>query len=148
MANNYTSASFTITVKDTEKAKFHLSNIRAYVDGDDDALGVGNPLYREWLEEAREAGYVGAEIEVEDNEVWFHHYESINMTHAVAVARILLDLDENEDIFTAEWADTCSRARVGEFGGGAVAFSRHDEAWESTGGIARQLADELRKRRG
>jgi hypothetical protein len=109
--------------------------------------------FRARLEAINETDTLGFDWDVETgdhggSELWLHNDESIDMEMAVEVCRILLELDENDAVYTAEWADTCSSPRIGEFGGGAVAFSRHGAEWMATGNVVRELTAKLKGRGG
>ena len=54
------------------------------------------------------------------NDLWLYSSESGNPVHAGEFVRALLARFRPRDCWTLTWAETCSRPRVGEFGGGGL----------------------------
>ena len=54
------------------------------------------------------------------NDLWLYSSESGNPVHAGEFVRALLARFRRRDCWTLTWAETCSRPRVGEFGGGGL----------------------------
>ncbi len=48
-----------------------------------------------------------------------------------------------DEIVTITWADTCSKPRIGEFGGGAVVITAKTQKWMTTYDWAHQTVQEL-----
>lgn len=164
MANNYTESSFEIPVADAALARARMSAICKWFEDDDETILVAcggeevaktvlgmTPsqltMVQERLSSCRRngCGYLGFRWEVESGQLWIAHDESLDIEAAVEVARVMLELDEN-DIFAMEWASTCSKPRVGEFGGGAVAFSRHGAEWMNSSQMVTRLTRLLRRK--
>jgi hypothetical protein len=55
-----------------------------------------------------------------------------NTTCAIALAQVLLDLDDNDGVFVMTWASWYSKPAVGEFVGGMHVFNRYHDVWETT----------------
>lgn len=69
-------------------------------------------------------------FEMDPQGVWFHHDESIDMEQAVTIAQALLDELPVNGAFILSWAHTCSKPRIGEFGGGSCVVRRgHAPMW-------------------
>jgi len=87
------------------------------------------------IEEGYEAGeeeysYLGVDIDVEHNGVWFHTDESLIPEHVERIARAIIEELEIDSPFYCSWAFTCSKPRIDEFGGGAFAIVRgRDTHW-------------------
>jgi len=152
MANNYTSASFVIPVKDAEVTRQRMKALEEWMHSQDDAalqsFGDKAAVVAKALAEQLEQGALGFAWDLEGGTqggtLGLFHDETIDMEAAVTVAQLLLDLDDNDAVCSATWADTCSKPRVDEFGGGAVVFDRHRAEWQST----YTASEELRKRFG
>lgn len=151
MANNYTSASFTIPVKDEDAARRWMQALEAWYRDETQHLepavfGAKAAMIESRLRREFEQG-LGFQWEVEPvcgtSRLWIAHEESIDMETAIDVAMAILELDENDEVYTAEWANTCDKPRVDEFGGGAVAFSRARSAWMNTSTAAGALMTKL-----
>jgi len=71
------------------------------------------------------------EVDAERRFVWFHGDESGNPnTVADLVQRFLKDNRPNS-FFMLTWSETCSKPRLGEFGGGAVFVTADEQQWMS-----------------
>lgn len=57
----------------------------------------------------------------------------------------VLAAHEDDSIVAFEWANTCSKPRVGEFGGGFVCISRYDTVWGNTAQLAAGAVQDMRK---
>ena len=55
-----------------------------------------------------------------DSELWLHADESGNVDHVGEFVRAFLARFRPNECWTLTWAETCSKPRVGEFGGGAL----------------------------
>jgi hypothetical protein len=149
MANNYTQASFEIPVNDEDLARLRMRRLVDLTDGGllDPDEPTNEELFGDKMERVNTFLYrrdwLGFDWDIEGPTVWFYSDESIDIEAAVTVAQILLDLDDNDEVFATEWADTCSRPRVGEFGGGAVAFNRHRAEYLSTSTAALELVKKV-----
>jgi hypothetical protein len=80
------------------------------------------------LEEDEDVGYFGADINIQEEGVWFHSPDgSFYPEHVEVVARALIEELELDDPFICSWAYTCSKPRIDEFGGGAFIIERGKE---------------------
>lgn len=152
MANSYTSASFEIPVTDPERVQKWMTWIAQFVDREIEHLPPSEftkPVEM-LLDEFRENGYLGFRWDVlghaQTPTLWFSHDESIDMEAAAAVAMIILDLEGNDEVYAAEWANTCDKPRIGEFGGGTVVFNRHRSEWMSSSEAERILRQRFKER--
>jgi hypothetical protein len=64
--------------------------------------------------------------EVEKGGVWFH---GENIDHIEMIARALIEELEIDKPFYCSWAYTCSKPRIGGFGGGAFVVARGKETY-------------------
>ena len=114
MANNYLeySAFLEVPAEKIEQARTIVAREIARLEADD-----------EW-------GYCGTGADVEGKGVWFYAEESGNTDHVEAIARTLVEELEIAEPFCCSWAYTCSRPRIGEFGGGAMVVRRgYETIW-------------------
>jgi hypothetical protein len=126
MANNYLFFSEQITeIPDTamdwlEKVlRFDVSNFET----DEEASGVLSDM-------------LGAEVEVEfwpdfqyelkDNSLWMYTEEYGNVEHVANVVQGLIKKFMPDLVFALTWAETCSKPRLSEFGGGCVVISKDE----------------------
>jgi len=82
--------------------------------------------------EKDDCGYCGVQVDVDKDSVWFHHDDDgcINIDHLETIARALIEELEIDEPFFASWTYSCSKPRVNEFGGGALAIKRGmDTIW-------------------
>ena len=107
MANNYTQTSTFINIPPgkLDRAREICEALEEYLEWDD------------------EDGYCGVSWEVQDQGVWLTGDESANIDHAEMLVRALVEELELNPVILS-WADTCSRPRIDEFGGGAFLVQR------------------------
>lgn len=74
--------------------------------------------------------------------IWISHDESINVDHVAMVVQEFLRRFRPDDAWGMEYAMTCTKPRIGEFGGGAFVVTATDEEWMNTG---TWLSEELKK---
>lgn len=65
--------------------------------------------------------YLGFDYDISDTGIWFYGEENINIERVADLMHMFFKENNIHDqCFTMECASTCSKPRVGEFGGGAV----------------------------
>ena len=121
MANNYTESSSFMVLDESQLDK---------------AQEIIDRVVKEC--EKGEYGYFDVDVNVERGDsgslhscgIWFAHNESINPAQLCELAEVLVDELEIDTPFLASWAYTCSKRRIGEFGGGAFVVERgEDTIW-------------------
>ncbi|HOX44560.1 MAG TPA: hypothetical protein PK668_13250 [Myxococcota bacterium] len=65
-------------------------------------------------------------------EAWLYADESANLEYLAGIIRRFLVRFRPDACFGLSWAGTCSRMRVGEFGGGAVFVTAKGIEWKTT----------------
>ena len=70
-------------------------------------------------------------IDRDQRQVWFHPDESGNAYAVAKTVQLFLKEHRPEDCFYLQWAEFCSKPRVGEFGGGAVFVTAHQIVWHT-----------------
>ena len=66
------------------------------------------------------------------------------------VGRVLYEMLKaagSDQILALEWAETCSRGRPGEFGGGVLVVSREGTDYETTGEMRQRLERKIQRKR-
>ena len=120
MANNYSESSFTVPFIEANKAVVHewLGRYVAECNRLFDSEGTSDEYYDK---------VAGLQINVQHDHVWFSgDGEYFNVTAAIFWVQDLLEaLDCDAGVFFS-WAEWCSKARVGEFAGGACVVTRKD----------------------
>jgi hypothetical protein len=94
-----------------------------------------------WLTQCEGNSFGDWAVQTEDGKpvLFLYHDETIDMERAVELAQLMLEVDGNDSGFVAEWANVCDKPRPGEFGGGAVAFTRWHSAWKPTSQAGHEL---------
>ena len=119
MANNYTSFSFQVKCPSEEAANTLEDSLGSAMDA-----GV----------EADAERWLGLEYaEAEGNTVWIAGEEGTDLEYLADVLQDYLQHNDPEGSIGFTWADTCSKLRVDEFGGGAVFITAEDQVWLNTG---------------
>jgi hypothetical protein len=111
VANNYceTSSYLSIPEAKIEKAKEIVDRVVAELSENDNGCGCL--------------------AEVDDQGVWFHGEESVNLEDVAEIARALVEGLEIDEPFYCSWAYTCSKPRINEFGGGAFVIVRGKQTY-------------------
>ena len=125
MANNYTDSSswLDIPADKVDAANAIIERVIAKLEADEATCGYC---------------VCAADIEkhVDQYGVWFHGDESVDPEHVEMIARALVEELDLPGPFYCSWANTCSKPRVDEFGGGAFVLAkgvptmRCDARWE------------------
>lgn len=77
--------------------------------------------------------------------LWIHADESGIPEAAANLVQAFLKEFRPEDYWCLEFSQTCSRPRIGAFGGGAVFVTATDQAWLSTGAWVEVQARDYKK---
>ncbi|WP_166297126.1 hypothetical protein [Bradyrhizobium sp. 2S1] len=137
MANNYTQTSFEFDCGSPE----NVTKIACWINGDathpyPDALRDMMVGLCEEIFDGDDLAFTIADadrVEGEPHKVWLRFDESgdIEMT-ALILGFAMLTMSEVPDRQGFTWAETCSRPRIGEFGGGACLICRSGVKWMHT----------------
>ena len=100
-------------------------------------LALNTDAEREWCksylkdlgdtEDGTEFGYA-----FEDQGLWVFTEEYGNVDRVADLVQEFFKEFRPDGIFTLSWSDTCSKPRLGEFGGGAVCVTRNTVEWMTT----------------
>ncbi len=77
-----------------------------------------------------------------ETQIWIYADDSADLEHVRMVVQEFLRRFRPDDAWGMEFAMTCSRPRIGEFGGGAFVVTATEEYWMNT---SEWLREELRK---
>lgn len=80
-----------------------------------------------------------------DNDLWLYSEECCDYDHVAWFVSAFINNFRSEFIFSLTSADTCSRPRVGEFGGGWMVVSRSEIRGGNTWDAARECVEEFKK---
>jgi len=64
--------------------------------------------------------------------IWFYSDESANLESLISLIVRFFKHFNRDEYFTLSWAHTCSKPRLGEFGGGAVIANKSGATWINT----------------
>lgn len=125
MADNYTQSSFIIPVPEER-----LQELKEWLK----AFELERDLFEDDTSSEYWEKYDGYMYELYEHSMtakglWVYGEDSINIESAVwFTQKVLTDLNIEGGIYIS-WADTCSKPRIGEFGGGGVVVTKNDEYW-------------------
>tara|TARA_B100000497_G_C7623662_1_gene374753 strand:+ start:406 stop:831 length:426 start_codon:yes stop_codon:yes gene_type:complete len=115
MANNYTSFSFQVKCPSKEAANTLEDSLASAMESADDDRWLS-------LDHA----------EAEDDTVWIASEEGTDLEFLADVLQDYLQHNDPEGSIGFTWAETCSKLRVDEFGGGAVFITHDNQVWLNT----------------
>jgi hypothetical protein len=73
--------------------------------------------------------WIGYEAEIDDDGLWIHSEECGQPEHVVPLVQEFLLRFRPQDHVGFSWADTCSKPRIDEFGGGACLITAEAVRW-------------------
>jgi len=92
-------------------------------------------------------GYIGFEYKFEEKGLWIYGEENFQTEHAHSLIKQLVEDLELPKIHVCSWAYTCSKPRIGDFGGGAFVVQKGiDTVWVDAASLAADMALKKRKR--
>lgn len=83
------------------------------------------------------------ELDASRRRVWFHPDESGNPGAVADVVHRFLKETGRKDCFWLNWAEYCSKPRIGEFGGGAIFVTAKGVEWHTTGDWIQEKRNEF-----
>jgi hypothetical protein len=122
MANNYIQFSEEIVCATEEQAKWLVEQLSKETDD-------GGPSCEAKLEGKKH--------------VWIHSEENANLEAMVDVLCEFQNCFKLREPITVSWAHTCSKPRIGEFGGGAVVVKDGKDHWIDAYSWARKKAESI-----
>lgn len=141
MADNYQSFSQSFYIKGGKKA---VDWIKEHLDQfDGEMYEEGHPMRRdqealaELYDLEEDYYYLGFEWDIDSQEgkrsvLCLYSMDYSNLDHAAHFMRLYLQKFDPKGCLTVTFANTCSKARPGEFGGGAAFVTADDIKWMHT----------------
>jgi hypothetical protein len=152
MANNYLQFSFAIPNITGDEAAWireYLAYAERIADYDNDAWSAAikdqvppahDPLYAS----VQDNGSLGFEWEIDDEDgLWIYAEESGDPDSAALLVQKFLATHRPNAYVGFEWAATCSKMRLDEFGGGAAIITATEITWNSTSAWVQEQKDRL-----
>jgi hypothetical protein len=152
MANNYTEMSVSIGREWAKEWKKDLVGIIGAIDSYDLDMApewfraeagkeitekgyTGDVAFAEYVSEEL-CGSSGAVTRLEDDTLYIFHEESIQLEAIIfAIEKVMVHYSIADEVLL-QYADTCSKPRTDEFGGGAVAVSKDGiRSWHTSQGV-------------
>jgi len=87
----------------------------------------------EYLHDSEEDHRAEFEWAFEEDGLWIYATEYGNVDDVVAFVQDFLAEFRPDGCFSLAWAETCSKPRIGEFGGGAVFVTKNTMEYQNTG---------------
>lgn len=148
MANNHTLFSATLKITAKQKAWIEKNLISREdweelpdeVVEDEKAVKKVTALYEFYGDE----GFPNFDWRFEGEGFWVYSEESGSVDDAASVVEALLKATRSNKVFSIEWAETCEKPRVGEFGGGACVVTRLGAKWVNTSDLATAMAKDAK----
>lgn len=148
MANNYMQFSEEIKQLTDEEIKF-FQEVCSY----EPPLDLEGNLHEGWEPPAwydvdSEGLGFSAEVDEGVRELWVYAEEYGNLGTLEALVLEFIQKFRPDYIFTLSFSETCSKMRVGEFGGGAMIISREGSKFINSHDFLSEREAEIRKARG
>lgn len=121
MANCYTQFSEVIPCENEEQVEWLMGSLATAVKDE----GCES-------EDSDDDGYPPCEFERDGSGVWVHSEDGGDLEALVNVICSFQEKFSIGDPWSLAWAETCSRPRVGEFGGGAIVVYKGEAEWINT----------------
>jgi len=160
MADNYLQFSEMLETKDAEErlwltdqleyivveaGKIYLLDENPHAD---DVTWEG-PRFLHGIEEFRDDwNEIGFTWCLEGDGLWIYTEESGNPDTAAMLIQAFFRKFHPKGIWKLEWAETCSKPRLNEFGGGAVVVTANDMYWMTSGEFTSEKISELISKEG
>lgn len=156
MANNYCQWSEYLPLNSKEEANWLKSVLSLDIDDYPETNGLDESQARQKILGEKFGIYLSEdnadyfpsfsqEFNDDDSGVYLYAEEYGNVEAAATIIQTFLNKFRPDDYFKIEWADTCSKPRAGEFGGGAVFVTATKIEWLTTGSWVSKQASSFKK---
>ena len=156
MANNYLHFSEQISDLTDEEIKF-LNDAFGWTPpyNEDNELPEGFEWPHWYDQDAEGVGFeydLNYDLNQEERSLWVYAEEYGNVDTLAALVHELIVKFRPDYVFTLTYSETCSKPRLGEFGGGAIVVSKYGtrsinaHGWVSEESLA--IADRIQKEKG
>lgn len=92
-------------------------------------------------------GYVDFQWSFQGENLWIHADESGDVDQVGSLVQEFIQACRPDYIFSFEWANTCSKPRIDEFGGGAAVVTKDDITYITTHGWMCEEVESIKKER-
>ena len=142
MADNYLQFSFAVQLNNEDEREW-LETILCGENAD----GEVPEEFHEAFPDFSEWGSLDFDWEIDgENQLWIHTDDGMGNPSMVAdLLQYYLKKFDPKAHVSFEFAETCSKPKLDEFGGGAVVISMDEMWWMSTGQWAAEKIDEIQK---
>ena len=133
MADNYTLFSATLdNITEEERVWWEEEVSPLSIDADEDDIKVF--AFKMGIEEEAAEYYPEFEwaYQAYHNHIWIYSEEGGNLENVANTVKTFLAKFRPNEIWSMEFAFTCSKPRIGEFGGGAMIVTATDIKWLNT----------------
>lgn len=148
MANNYSQFSTGISKITPKEAAWIRDYLKTPCPNEmEDPTGFLTWRAEREIKEADDADWFPSfewALEEKDTFLWLYAYESADIDHLVSFVQAFLKKFRPKAVFTATGAETCSKLRIGEFGGWWIAVSAKKVLYGNTYSAAEAAAKKLR----
>lgn len=145
MANNYTEFSEALVLGDSGDPTITAKRdwISLFLSPVEEEDFESEDKLNEWLrdhqvDEVDDWFGFGWEFESEQEKeiVWIHSGDGGNLNSVSTFVQSYLKKFDPDGAWVLQWADICSKPRVGEFGGGTILVTANGQEWDSTSSVA------------
>jgi hypothetical protein len=146
MANNYRQFSFALKLANKKEAVWFQKLLEKASDTEDPESG-GTMADFDWTVYGHVKPPEGTHQELQGPHVWFRdNGEYGNVDHIADLVQMYLKKFSPQGYFTMSWADTCSKHRLGEFGGGFAVVTAKEQHWMDENSLETKHAKTLTRR--
>lgn len=139
MANNYRQFSFSLKLNDTKESKWFQTQLQR-ASKKEDSDGIPLTCF-DWTV------YPNESSKESDPHVWFRdNGESGDVEQIAGFVEKYLKKFKPNGYFEMTWADTCSKQRIGEFGGGIAVVTAETTHWFNDHQWVTRLTENLERR--
>lgn len=146
MANNYLTFSECIPDISEEEAAFVRECLLWEPPYNDDHELPEDFEWPAWYDQDAEGVGFDAHIDKKDKAVYFSAEEYGNVDTLAAMVHELITKFRPDFVFSLTYSETCSKLRLGEFGGGAIVVSKYGTDFINAHGWASEREAQIRKR--
>ncbi len=148
MANNYTHFSQVISDLTKDESTWLKKRLEPVDDGDEKAIqAVMDEMELEDLDGAEYWPGFTYDFEKADTVFWVYSLDSGDLDHVAAIVHAFLKKFRPDDIWVMNWANFCSKPRIEEFDGGAMAVTAQGIEMMGTYAWTLQQIDAWEKRK-
>jgi len=149
MANNYCQYSIAVSIHNRAERAWLLSHTSIDPEElEEKELEKFCALFELTKSDVLDWGWPPGTVDIDEHadEAYFYEEEGANLDIVASFISTFLREHNRKDVVLLQWADSCSKPRTDEFGGGAIAISADGYEIESTSFLAQLVKERLRNR--